>query len=437
MLLIKNGRIIDPESKLDRVGDILIEGNVIKKIDKNIEVQDNYEIIDAKGMVVSPGLIDVHVHFRDPGLTYKEDIQTGAMAAARGGFTTVVCMANTKPAVDNVETLEYILNEAKKAPINVLQAAAVTKNLEGKELVDMEALKTAGAVGFTDDGFPIMSSSVVLNAMEEVKRLNVPISFHEEDPTLVINAGINEGNISKALNMKGASHVAEDVMVARDCIIALKTKSKVNIQHVSSKEAVDIIRYAKQKGADIYAEASPHHFVLTEDDVIKYNTNAKMNPPLRTKEDREKLIEGLKDGTINIIATDHAPHSKEEKDKEFTKAPSGIIGLETSLSLGITFLVNKNHLSLMDLLEKMTINPARLYNLESGRIKEGIIADLLIFNLSERWTVDKFYSKSCNTPFVGWELYGKVKYTICKGKIAYMDKWLSNLDLWTYNRLKR
>lgn len=422
MLLIKNGRIIDPESKLDKVGDILIEENIIKKIDENIEIQDNYEIIDAKGMIVSPGLIDVHVHFRDPGLTYKEDIQTGAMAAARGGFTTVVCMANTKPAVDNVETLEYILNRAKKVPINVLQAAAITKNLEGKVLVDMEMLKKAGAVGFTDDGFPIMDSSVVLNAMEEAKKLNVPISFHEEDPTLVINAGINEGSISKTLNMQGASHLAEDVMVARDCILALKTKAKVNFQHVSSKEAVDIIRYAKQKGANIYAEASPHHFVLTEDGVIKYKTNAKMNPPLRTNEDREKLIEGLKDGTINIIATDHAPHSKEEKDKEFTKAPSGIIGLETALSLGITYLVNKNHLSLMDLLEKMTINPANLYNLNSGKIKEGNSADLLIFNLKERWTVDKFYSKSSNSPFVGWELDGKVKYTICKGKIVYLDK---------------
>ena len=422
MLLIKNGRIIDPESKLDKVGDILIEENIIKKIDENIEIQDNYEIIDAKGMIVSPGLIDVHVHFRDPGLTYKEDSQTGAMAAARGGFTTVVCMANTKPAVDNVETLEYILNRAKKVPINVLQAAAVTKNLEGKVLVDMEMLKKAGAVGFTDDGFPIMDSSVVLNAMEEAKKLNVPISFHEEEPTLVINAGINEGSISKTLNMQGASHLAEDVMVARDCILALKTKAKVNFQHVSSKEAVDIIRYAKQKGANIYAEASPHHFVLTEDDVIKYKTNAKMNPPLRTNEDREKLIEGLKDGTINIIATDHAPHSKEEKDKEFTKAPSGIIGLETALSLGITYLVNKNHLSLMDLLEKMTINPANLYNLNSGKIKEGNSADLLIFNLKERWTVDKFYSKSSNSPFVGWELDGKVKYTICKGKIVYLDK---------------
>lgn len=422
MLLIKNGRMIDPETKRDEIADILIENEIIKKIDKNIEIHDVDKIIDARGMVVSPGLIDVHVHFRDPGLTYKEDIHTGAMAAAKGGFTTVVCMANTRPTVDNLETLEYILNEAKKAPINVLQAAAITKSLNGSELVDMETLKVAGAVGFTDDGFPIIDSSIALKAMETAKKLKVPISFHEEDPAFIKNAGINEGNVSKKLNIQGASHIAEDVMVARDCIIAMETKARVNIQHVSSGTAVDIIRYAKLKGADIYAEATPHHFVLTEEDILKYATNAKMNPPLRTNYDRRKIIEGLIDGTLNIIATDHAPHSNEEKEKEFTKAPSGIIGLETSLALGITYLVKNNYLSLMELLEKMTINPANLYNLSSGRIREGQQADLLIFNPEEKWVVDKFYSKSSNSPFVGWELFGKVKYTICRGKIAYLDK---------------
>lgn len=422
MLLIKNGRVIDPETKRDEIIDILVEGNLIKKLDKDIEIQNDYEIIDASNMVVSPGLIDVHVHFRDPGLTYKEDIQSGAVAAARGGFTTVVCMANTKPVVDNIETLNYILNEAKKAPINVLQAASITKGISGIELVDMEKLKEAGAVGFTDDGFPIMDSSIVLKAMETAKKLNVPVSFHEEDPSFLKNAGINEGWVSKKLNIQGASHMAEDVMVARDCIIAMETKARVNIQHVSSGIAVDMIRYAKLRGADIYAEASPHHFVLTEEDILKYSTNAKMNPPLRTKDDKKKIIEGLIDGTINVIATDHAPHSNEEKNREFTSAPSGIIGLETALSLGITHLVKTNYLSLVDLLEKMTINPANLYSLDAGRIREGLQADLLIFNPEEEWIVDKFHSKSSNSPFLGWELTGKVKYTICKGKIAYWDK---------------
>lgn len=421
MMLIKNGRVIDPESNRDEIADILIEGELIKRIDKDIDTEGIDEIIDAKGKIVSPGLIDVHVHFRAPGLTYKEDIQTGSKAAARGGFTTVVCMANTKPAVDSKEIIEYIMNEAKKSPINVLQTAAVTMGLKGTELVDMELLQNYGAVGFTDDGFPIMNSGIVIKAMELAKKLNVPISFHEEDTSLVYNSGINEGKISKELNLQGASRSAEDVMVARDCILALQTKARVNIQHVSSGLSVDIIRYAKSRGADIFAEASPHHFTLTEEDVLKYKTNAKMNPPLRTEEDRIKIIEGLKDGTIDIIATDHAPHSKEEKEREFLNAPSGIIGLETALALGMTYLVNKNHLTINELLEKMTINPARLYNLNSGRIKEEINADLLIFDPEEKWIVENFYSKSSNSPFIGWELTGKVKYTICGGKIVYND----------------
>ena len=422
MILIKNGRLIDPESKRDEVTDILIDGGIIKKIENNIDLKGIDEVINAEGKIVSPGLIDVHVHFRDPGLTYKEDIQTGSRAAEKGGFTTVVCMANTKPAVDNKETLEYILNEAKKSKINVLQTAAVTKDLMGKELVDMDMLKKIGAVGFTDDGFPIMDSSIVLKAMKNAQNLNVPISFHEEDPNLVLNSGINEGKISKELGIKGAMHTAEDVMIARDCIMAIETGARVNIQHVSSGAAVDIIRYAKSKGADIFAEASPHHFTLTEEDVLKYKTNAKMNPPLRTEEDRLKIIEGLKDGTINIIATDHAPHSKEEKDREFLKAPSGIVGLETALSLGLTYLVKKKHLTLCELLEKMTINPANLYNLCLGRIKEGFKADLVIFDINEKWIVNDFCSKSSNSPFIGWELLGKVKYTICNGIVVYTDK---------------
>ncbi|WP_313339316.1 dihydroorotase [Sedimentibacter sp.] len=421
MILIKNGRVVDPESKRDEVTDILIDGEIIKKIGKNISEPNIGKIIDASGMIVSPGLIDVHVHFRDPGFTYKEDILSGSKAAAKGGFTTVICMANTNPAADNEEVIQYIINEGKKSPINVLTTAAISVGLKGTELVNMEQLKSSGAVGFTDDGLPIMNIAVAIDAMETAKILNVPISFHEEDPNLIYNSGINEGKISEKLGLKGALKEAEEVMVARDCILALKTKARVNIQHVSSGESVDIIRYAKLKGADIYAEATPHHFALTEEAVIKYGTNAKMNPPLRTEEDRLAIIGGLKDNTINIIATDHAPHSNEEKEREFYKAPSGIIGLETSLSIGITYLVKEGYLGIAELLEKMTINPARLYNLEAGRIKEGVTADLVLFDINEKWTVDNFLSKSSNSPFSGHELQGKVKITLCGGRIVYND----------------
>ncbi len=418
-MLIKNGRIIDPLSKRDEVVDILIEGGIITKIHKNIDKKD--EVIDADGKIIAPGLTDVHVHFREPGFEYKEDILSGSKAAARGGFTTVVCMANTNPVVDNVETLKYINDIKKNSSINILQLASVTIGLKGKEIVNMEELKKYGAAGFSDDGLPIMDTKIVLDAMLEAKRLNLSISFHEEDPRLINTSGINDGKISEKFGLKGASHLAEDVMVARDCIIALETGAKVNFQHISSGLSVDMIRWAKLMGANITCEASPHHFSMTEEDILTYGTNAKMNPPLRTENDRIKIIEGLKDDTIDIIATDHAPHSKEEKSRELTKAPSGIIGLETALSVGITYLVNNKHLTIMQLLEKMTVNPAKLYNLQSG-IEEGRRCDLVIFDIDEKWTVDKFYSKSSNSPLTGKELYGKVKYTICNGKVVYKDK---------------
>jgi dihydroorotase len=422
MLLIKNGRIIDPYSGRDEIADILTKDEKIIKIAEDIDVQEGCIVIDASGMVVAPGLIDVHVHFRDPGFTYKEDILTGSLAAAKGGFTTVVCMANTNPVVDNEDTLEYIMDVCKKSPINVLQAASITKGMKGTELVDMEYLKNKGAVGFTDDGYPIMNSAIVLKAMEEARRLNVPVSFHEEDPSFIKSAGVNEGKVSEKLGVGGASHLAEDVMVARDCAIAVFTGAKVNIQHLSSGNSVEIIRSAKKMGAIVTAEASPHHFSMTEEDVLIYGTNAKMNPPLRTEADRLKIIEGLKDDTIEIIATDHAPHSSEEKAREFSKAPSGITGLETALAVGIKFLVNKGHLNISKLLEKMTINPAKLYNLETGILKEDYPADIVIFNPDEKWIFNEFCSKSSNSPYNGSELQGKVKFTICNGKVVYEDK---------------
>lgn len=422
MILIKNGRVIDPKNNIDEKLDIIIKDERIYKIG---HFQDNGEyekIIDAEGKIVSPGLIDVHVHFRDPGFTYKEDIFTGAEAAAKGGFTTVICMANTNPIVDNEETLKYILDKAKKAKIKILQASAITKEFKGKELVDMKKLKELGVVGFTDDGLPIKDSKLVMEAMEKAKELDMPLSFHEEDPSLIKSPGVNEGKVSKELKVGGAPNAAEDVLVARDCMLALKTNAKISIQHISSGNSVDLVRFAKSLGAKVTAEATPHHFSITEEAVLKHKTLAKMNPPVRTEKDKEKIIEGLKDNTIEIIATDHAPHSKEEKERELTKAPSGIIGLETSLALGVTNLVKKGHLTLLELLEKMTINPANFYKLDAGTIEEGKFADLVIFDENEEWIVpEKFASKANNTPFIGEKLYGKVKYTICNGKIVYRD----------------
>ena len=422
MILIKNGRLIDPATKRDEIVDISIENGKIKEIGK-IDEQGFEQIIDAKGYVVCPGLIDVHVHFRDPGFTYKEDIITGAKSAARGGFTTVVCMANTKPVVDNIETLEYINEKSKEACINVLQLASVTKSFRGKELTNFEELLEHGAIGFSDDGIAIMDTQTLYEAMKRAKELDVVISLHEEDSNFIETAGVNDGEVAKKLGLKGgAKTCAEDIMVARDCMIALQTGAKVNIQHISSGVAVETVRFAKSLGAKVYAEAAPHHFTLTQEDVLKYGSLAKMNPPLRTEKDKQTIIEGLKDNTIEIIATDHAPHSNEEKNRSFAACPSGIIGLETSLALGITSLVDKKHLSLMNLLEKMTINPARLYNLNRGCIAEGEIADIVIFDENEKWTVKDFDSKSSNSPFVGFELLGKVKYTISEGKIVYTDK---------------
>ena len=418
MLWIRNGRIMDPETGLDQTGDVLLDGNQIVKIGKVEDAADDCQIIDASGQIVAPGLIDVHVHFRDPGFTYKEDLTTGAAAAAAGGFTTVVCMANTKPVVDSVEIYEEIAERCKKLPIRVLQAAAVSKGFQGKELVDMDALYKAGVKGFTDDGLPLMNENVVRKAMEKAKELDVPISLHEEDPAYIKQPGVNQGKVSKQLGYGGASYMAEAVMVKRDCQLALETGASVDIQHISSAQAVEYVKEAKEKGAHVTAEASPHHFTLTEEAVLKYGTLARMNPPLRTEEDRMRIIKGLQEGTIEVIATDHAPHSKEEKEQSLAEAPSGITGLETALGLGITELVDKGYLSMMELLEKMTVNPAKLYHLPQGRLQEGCPADLVIFDPEEEWIVKDYKSKASNSPFTGWKLKGKVKYTICDGKIA-------------------
>ena len=416
---IRGGRIIDPVSGKDFIGDLILENGTIKAVGEQLNLDGCEDIIEAAGMAVAPGLVDVHVHFRDPGLTYKEDILTGAHAAAAGGFTTVVCMANTKPVIDNAETLQYVLNKGKDTGIHVLSCACVTKGMQGKELVDMDALRAAGAAGFTDDGIPILDEEVLKAALIKAEELQVPVSLHEEDPKLITNNGINRGPVSEKLGIGGSPAEAEITMVERDCRLAEETGSYVNIQHISTAGAVEAVRASKRRGSHVTAEAAPHHFTLTDEAVLTYGTLAKMNPPLRTEADRQAVIEGLKDGTIDMIATDHAPHSIDEKGKPLTEAPSGIVGLETSLALGITELVKPGCLTLMELMRKMSQNPAALYHLPYQGIAEGAPADLVIFAADEEWKPESFCSKAVNTPFKGWNLTGRVHYTICDGKIVY------------------
>ncbi len=423
-MLIRGGHILDPVNQTDLYADIRIKGDRISRIGLNLCASEKEDVIEADGLVVAPGLIDTHVHFRDPGQTWKEDLTTGAAAAAAGGFTTVVCMANTVPPVDTPDTLEDILQRGRETDIRILQISALTKGLKGKELVDMRAMAEHGASGFSDDGIPLLDEALLREAMVTAKELSLPISLHEEHPSFVHGAGVNKGLISARIGYGGAEGLAEEVMTARDCMLALATGAKVCIQHVSSAKSVEIIRHAKKMGADIHGEATPHHFTLTEEAVLQYGTNARMNPPLRTEEDRLAIIEGICDNTLDVIVTDHAPHCREEKNKPLAQAPSGIIGLETSLALGIKALVRPGHLTLLQLLERMVKGPCSLYGLPCKGIKEGAFAELVIFDEKQLWRADHFHSKSCNSPFMGWELPGKIRATVCHGKIAYKEELL-------------
>lgn len=414
MLLIKNGYMIDPKSGWDGNYDLLIEKDTIVRIGKKLEAPDGKcRVIDAEGLLVAPGLVDVHVHFRDPGFTEKEDIVTGAAAAARGGYTSVVLMANTKPPVDNLETLKYVQKRGGETGIHVYTCANVTRAMQGKELTPMRELAEAGAVGFTDDGIPLTDEEIVRNAMRNAAALDMPVSLHEEDPKLIANNGINKGRASEHFGIGGSPREAEITMVERDLKLALETGASVNIQHVSARETVELIRRAKEKGKNIHAEATPHHFTLTEEAAIQYGTLAKMNPPLREEADRQAIIKGLVDGTIDLIATDHAPHTAEEKAKPITEAPSGIIGLETALALGITELVDGGYLTMRQLLALMSTNPANLYHLNAGYLAEGGPADVILIDTRLEWTPMEYASKASNTPFTGRPLKGKVVATIC------------------------
>lgn len=423
MIILKNGTMINPKTNFQGKMDIGIEATDVVLLKENIIPKEGDEVYDCTDKYIGPGLVDVHVHFRDPGFTYKEDIISGAEAAAKGGFTSVILMANTKPAVDNAETIRYIVEKGKQTGIHVYTCANVTKGMQGQELTDFAALLQEGAVGFTDDGVPLLSEELVLAAMEQALKTDTVLSFHEEDPQYISNNGINRGKASEHFGIGGSDRQAEIVMVKRDLELALKTGAKVNFQHLSTKEAVEMIRAAKKlpNGKNIHAEATPHHITLTEEAAIEHGTMGKMNPPLRTEEDRRALIEGLLDGTIDLIATDHAPHSEEEKNKKITEAPSGILGLETAFALVHEELINRKNMEYLQFFCKISLNPAELYGINAGYIAENNVADLVVFDPKREWKIEKFASKSQNSPFVNQKLTGKIELTIANGEIVYCD----------------
>lgn len=420
-LLIKNGRIIDSESGFDKIADILIENGKIKSINSQLPTLKsqlpNFKIIDATGKIVTPGLIDIHTHLREPGQEDKETIATGTRAAAAGGFTTIACMPNTNPVIDNPSIVKYILDNAEKeGVINVVPIGAVSKGLIHEELVEIKNLLDAGAVAISDDGYPVMDADFVRRILEATKKFNIPFISHCEDTNISKNGVVNEGT---NLNLPEIPKAAEETMVARNIELAKITQGRFHIAHVSTKRSVELIREAKKNRIKVTCEATPHHWTLTDEAVKNLDTNTKMNPPLRSQEDVEAIKEGLQDGTIDVIASDHAPHTLAEKQQGYKLAPFGIIGLETTVGLIISQLVNKRILSLSEAIAKLTINPAKVLNLDAGELKIGKKADITIIDMNKEWTVDvnKFESKARNCPFNGWKLQGKAVITIVGGKV--------------------
>lgn len=421
--LIKNGRVINPAENLDKIMDLYIEDEIIKQKGENINI-DADQIIDAEGCYVMPGLIDLHVHFRDPGQTYKEDIETGSRAAARGGFTTVCCMPNTKPVVDNAEIVRYIMEKAEKTGLtNVLPVGSVTKSMIGKEITDVKELKDSGICAISEDGKSVMNSGVYRKAMTEAAKWNVPVLAHCEDINLVEGGVMNMGDKSRKLGVKGISNAVEDVIAMRDILLAKETEATLHLCHCSTKDSVEMVRQAKAEGVKVTAEVCPHHFSMCTDDITDTNGNFKMNPPLRSREDMEALIKGLSEDVMDVISTDHAPHSEEEKALGMTKAPFGIVGLETSVSLTITNLVKPGYITPLQMAYKMSYNPAKILGINKGTLNEGSVADITIINPEEEYIINPndFASKGKNTPFGGMKVSGKVKYTILNGKVVYHD----------------
>lgn len=420
-ILIKNGRVLNPSENIDKVMDIYVEDGIIKEKSESIEKNAD-KVIDAKGCYVMPGLIDLHVHFRDPGQTYKEDIETGSKAAAKGGFTTVCCMPNTKPVVDNADTVTYIIDKAKEVGLtNVLPVGAVTMQMAGRETTDIEQLKKAGICAISEDGKSVMNSGVYRKAMKEAARLDIPVLAHCEDINLVEGGVINLGDKSEELGVKGISNAVEDVIALRDILLARETGATLHLCHCSTKDSVEMVRQAKAEGIKVTAEVCPHHFSMCTDDIAGNDSNFKMNPPLRERADMEALIKGLSEDVMDVISTDHAPHSVEEKARDLEHAPFGIVGLETAVALTFTNLVKKGYITPLQMATKMSYNPAKVLGSDRGTLNEGAVADITIINPDTEYTIDvnAFVSKGKNTPFNGYKVSGEVEYTILRGKVVY------------------
>lgn len=425
-ILIKNGRMINPSDKTDETGDLFIEDGVIKEKGPslNLSVQPD-KVIDAQGCYVMPGLIDLHVHLRDPGLTHKEDVASGSRAAARGGFTTILAMPNTKPVIDSPDRVLYVTNKAKElAPVHVLQIGAVTKQQKGEELADIEGMIQAGIPAISEDGKSVMNVKLYKEAMEIAAAHNIPVFAHCEDQNLVNGGCVNEDQHSREQGLPGISNAVEDVIAARDIILAKETGARLHLCHCSTEDSVEMIRLAKEEGIPVTGEVCPHHFTLTSDDMVPGDTNFKMNPPLRTPKDRQALLDGLKNDIIDVISTDHAPHSREEKQQSMQKAPFGIVGLETSVALTITELVDKGVITPMQMAEKMSYNPARIIGSDRGTLDIGKPGDVTVIDPDREYIIDSmtFLSKGKNTPFNGWKVKGLVKATICDGKVVYQSE---------------
>lgn len=421
--LIRNGHILDPVNDIDEVGDILIVDGKIAQVGGNIQV-DIDDVIDASNLTVTPGLIDIHVHLREPGFEHKETISTGTAAAAAGGFTSVVCMANTLPVTDTPDKVKHIYNIATEitrkqdtSTANVFTVGSITKDLSGEKLTDIEGMLSAGAVGFSDDGVTVMNSALMCEVLTLSAKYKFPVMVHCEEHNLNSGAVMNLGETSRKMNLVGSPNAAEDIIVARDILLAELTGGHIHILHVSTAGAVDLVRWGKQRGVNVTAEACPHHWILTDEEVEKQGTNAKMHPPLRSQTDIEAILVGLQDGTIDAITTDHAPHTPEEKALGMVEAPNGIIGLETSLPLVMTTLVENGHLPLKDAIAKMTYIPANIVGIDRGTLSIGAIADITLIDTQkiDKVKVETSYSKSRNTPFNGWELKGWSLQTIRDG----------------------